>query len=123
VSNALIILGHGSRNPAATAQFNELVEQVRVRRDELVLTAFMELAEPSLAVAVGEAVTAGADAIVVQPCFLFDGMHIRRDIPAMLAGFAVEHPDVAFSFGRPIGADTRIADILLERAGEATCLD
>lgn len=123
MSNALIVLGHGSRNPAATAQFNELVEQVRVRRDELVLTAFMELAEPSLAVAVGKAVRAGADAIVVQPCFLFDGMHIRRDIPEMLAGFAAEHPDVAFSVGRPIGVDTRIADILLERAGEATCLD
>jgi sirohydrochlorin ferrochelatase len=123
VSSALIILGHGSRNPAATAQFMELVEQLRVRSDVPVLPAFMELAEPSLADAVAVAVVGGAAEVVVQPCFLFDGMHIRRDIPEMLSGFAAEHPAVEFRFGRPLGADARIADILVERAGEATCLD
>lgn len=119
MSSALIILGHGSRNPAATRQFNDLVDQVRAGRDGMVLPAFMELAEPSLDDAVGQAVAAGADAIVVQPCFLFDGMHVRRDVPEMLSGFAVGHPDVAFSFGRPIGPDSRVAEILIERAGEA----
>jgi sirohydrochlorin ferrochelatase len=122
VSTALIVLGHGSRNPAATAQFMELVERLRTGRDELVLPAFMELAEPGLAAAVADAVGGGADEIVVQPCFLFDGMHIRRDIPEMLAVFATEHPAVTFRFGRPIGADARVAEILLERAEEAACL-
>jgi len=122
MSIAMIILGHGSRNPAATEQFHELVEQLRVRRDEPVYPAFMELAEPGLDAAVAEAVAAGADEIVVQPCFLFDGNHIRRDIPEMLAGFAAGNPDVTFRFGRPLGPDVRVADILLERAEEATCL-
>jgi sirohydrochlorin cobaltochelatase len=122
MSTALIILGHGSRNPAATEQFMELVAQLRAQRDEPVLPAFMELAEPSLADAVADAVAGGAVEIVVQPCFLFDGMHIRRDVPEMLAGFAAERPGVMFRFGRPLGADARIAEILLERAGEATCL-
>jgi sirohydrochlorin ferrochelatase len=122
MSSALIVLGHGSRNPAATAQFMELVEQLRSRRDEPVLPAFMELAEPGLDAAVAEAVAGGATEIVVQPCFLFDGMHIRRDIPEMLSGFAARHPDVAFRYGRPFGADPRLAEILIERAGEAACL-
>ncbi len=122
MSSALIVLGHGSRNPAATAQFMELIAQLRARRDDPVLPAFIELAEPGLDAAVAEAVAGGADEIVVLPCFLFDGMHIRRDIPEMLAGFASGHPAVAFRFGRPLGADTRIVDILLERAGEAACL-
>lgn len=123
MNSALIVLGHGSRNPAATAQFMELVEQLRADRGGPVMPAFMELAEPGLAAAVAEAVGGGADEVVVQPCFLFDGMHIRRDIPEMLAGFAAEHPTVTFRFGRPLGADARIAEILLERAGEAACLD
>ncbi|MCU0258445.1 MAG: CbiX/SirB N-terminal domain-containing protein [Solirubrobacteraceae bacterium] len=122
MSSVLIVLGHGSRNPAATAQFMELVGQLRARRDEPVLPAFMELAEPGLDAAVAEAVAGGATEIVVQPCFLFDGMHIRRDIPGMLSGFAAQHPDVAFRFGRPFGADPRLAEILIERAGEAECL-
>ena len=119
---ALIVLGHGSRNPAATEQFHELVAQLLLRREGLVLAAFMELAEPSLAAAVDEAVAGGAEEIVVQPCFLFDGMHIRRDIPHMLTGFASSHPGIAFRLGRPLGADTRIADILMERAEAAACL-
>lgn len=123
MSSALIVLGHGSRNPSATAQFMELVAQLRARRGDLVLPAFMELAEPSLADAVAEAVAGGAGEIVVQPCFLFDGMHISRDIPEMLAEFAGEHPAVTFRFGKPFGADARLADLLLERAGEAACLD
>jgi sirohydrochlorin ferrochelatase len=123
VSTALIVLGHGSRNAAATAQFHQLIAQLRGRRDDPVLPAFMELAEPSLADAVGEAIAGGADEIVVQPCFLFDGMHIRRDIPAMLSGFASDHPTVMFRFGRPLGPDARVTEILLERAEEASCLD
>ena len=122
MSVALIILGHGSSNPAATEQFHELVAQLRERRDERVYPAFMELAEPGLAGAVADAVAAGADEIVVQPCFLFDGNHIRRDIPEMLAELAAGRPAVTFRFGRPLGPDARVADILLERAGEATCL-
>ncbi len=120
--SALIVLGHGSRNAAATEQFHVVVDQLRSRRDEPVYAAFMELAEPSLGDAVAEAVAAGSAEIVVQPCFLFDGNHIRRDIPALLGELAAAYPDVAFRFGRPIGPDTRVADILLERAGEASCL-
>ena len=120
--SALIVLGHGSRNPAATQQFHELVAQLRRRRDEPVVAAFMELAEPSLSAAIEEAVIGGAEEIVVQPCFLFDGMHIRRDVPEMLAGLASSHPGISFRFGRPLGADARIADILMERAEEAACL-
>ncbi|HQF51437.1 MAG TPA: CbiX/SirB N-terminal domain-containing protein [Thermoleophilia bacterium] len=122
MSSVLIVLGHGSRNPAATAQFMELVEHLRSARHEPVLPAFMELAEPGLDAAVAEAVAAGATEIVVQPCFLFDGMHIRRDIPEMLSRFAAQHPAVAFRFGRPFGADPRLAGILMERAEEAACL-
>jgi sirohydrochlorin cobaltochelatase len=123
MTSALVVLGHGSRNAAATERFNEVVGRLRARRDEPVYPAFMELAEPSLAAAVADAVAAGAGEVVVQPCFLFDGNHIRRDIPELLAGLAGEYPEVTFRFGRPIGPDERLADILLERAGEATCLD
>ena len=122
MSRALVVLGHGSRNPAATEQFHELVEQLRGRRREPVYAAFMELAEPGLAEAVAEAVKAGANEIVVQPCFLFDGNHIRRDIPEMLAVLASRHPAVGFRIGRPLGADARVAEILMERAEEAKCL-
>jgi sirohydrochlorin ferrochelatase len=122
MSTALIVLGHGSRNPAARDQFLALVAQLRAARLEPVYAASMELAPPTLDEAVAEAVAAGATEIVVQPCFLFDGNHIRRDIPAMLAQSLEEHPTVTFRCGRPIGPDRRVVEILLERAEEAPCL-
>ena len=122
MSTALIVLAHGSRNPVASDQFMALVAQLQAQRGESVSAAFMELAAPSLAEAVAEAVVAGANEIVVQPCFLFDGNHIRRDVPEMLAGLQTQHPSVAFRCGRPIGPDRRIVEILLERAAEAPCL-
>ena len=123
MSAALILLGHGSRAAAAGEQFLQLVAQVRARREEPVYPAFMELANPRLADAVAEATKNGATEIVVQPCFLFDGNHMRRDVPEMLAGFAAGHPEVRFRFGRPLGPDPRVAEILLEHAEEAAWLD
>ncbi len=122
MSAALLILGHGSRNPAASQQFMEIVEQIRAQYDDPVYPAFMELAEPSLPDAVAEAVASGATEIIVQPCFLFDGIHIRVDIPEMLAELSLAHPTATFSFGRPLGADPRVVEILLERSEGATCL-
>jgi sirohydrochlorin cobaltochelatase len=123
MSAALVLLGHGSRNPVATEQFHELVAQLQARRNEPVYAAFMELAEPSLGAAVAAAVDRGATEITVQPCFLFDGNHIRRDVPAMLAGLVAGNAAVTFRFGRPLGADRRVVDILAEHAEEAACLD
>ena len=51
---------------------------------------------------------AGADEIVVQPCFLFDGNHIRRDVPALLAaGWALQDTGAAVGLvpGEFRGAD------------------
>lgn len=102
-------------------QFLELAEMVRAQTDDPVLPAFMELADPSLEHTVPEAITGGADEIVVVPCFLFVGRHIERDVPAKLRSFAEQHPGVRFFFGRPLGPDPRLVDILMERIQEAAC--
>jgi precorrin-8X/cobalt-precorrin-8 methylmutase len=118
VSIAVIVLGHGSRSPEATAQFLQVAESLAPRLPGTpVLPAFMELAEPSLAAAVAAAVAEGADEIVVLPCFLFMGMHIKNDIPRKVAAAAEAHPAVRFSVREPIGPDPGITEILLERVG------
>ncbi|MBM3147481.1 MAG: CbiX/SirB N-terminal domain-containing protein [Actinobacteria bacterium] len=118
---AIVVLGHGSRAETATRQFLQLVDLIRQRTADVVLPAFMELAEPTLEQTVPEAIAKGADEVVVVPCFLFVGRHIERDVPAKLRAFAEEHPAVRFSFGSPLGPDPRLVDILLERIGEAGC--
>ena len=80
--------------------------------------AYMELADPRLQQAIAQAVADGAVDILVVPCFLFQGIHIKEDIPEMLSALRQQHPEVMVRFGRPIGADPRVAEILAERVEE-----
>ena len=112
-------MGHGSRSPEAKAQFLQIIDALKRQYDTtLVLPSFMELAEPRLQAAMLQAVESGAQEVLVIPCFLFQGMHIKDDIPAMLDALASTHPGVTVRFGRPIGPDPRIADILVDRVKE-----
>ena len=60
----------------------------------------------------------GIKEIVVVPFFLFEGIHIREDIPEKIEGLEKKYPDVIFKFGKPIGADPMLAEILVKRAEE-----
>ncbi|MHB0934762.1 MAG: sirohydrochlorin chelatase [Armatimonadota bacterium] len=122
MKRALIVLGHGSRSAEATAQFLALVEMLAARYpDDRVLPACMQMADPTLASALGQAAGEGAEEILIIPCFLFQGIHVKADIPEMLAQLKVEYPQVAVRFGQPIGADPRLVDILCDRVEEMTC--
>ena len=112
---AVIVLGHGSRSEEATRQFHEIVDMLRVQTDAPVLPAFMELAEPSFADAVAEAVRLGVRHVLVLPLFLFVGMHMKHDIPEMIVEAGEANPQLSFELRAPLGADPRIADILLAR--------
>ena len=116
MKRALIILGHGSRSAESTAQFLEVVALFAARYPgDVVLPAFMQLATPSLEEALNSAAARGVEDIIVLPCFLFQGMHVKADIPEMLAQLKSAHPQINVRFGQPIGADPRIADILSDR--------
>lgn len=115
---AVIVLGHGSRSTEATDQFLSLVETLVPHLPGIdVRAAFMELAAPSLEDAVAGAVEAGAGEIVVLPCFLFIGNHIKNDIPRKIERQAERFPDVRFEQREPIGPDPRIREVLLDRLG------
>lgn len=124
MKRAIIVIGHGSRSAEATGQFLQVVEMVKTAyAQDLVLAAFMELASPRLADAVREAIDAGARDIIVAPCFLFQGIHIKEDIPEMLAEYRQQYPELTVRFARPLGPDPRIAAIVAERVEEIICQD
>jgi len=57
----------------------------------------------------------GVTEIKVVPYFLFTGIHIKEDIPNMVAECAVNFPSVKITMGKPLGGDERLADILVDR--------
>ena len=77
----ILVVGHGSREPASNLEFEQLVANVRARRAEFdVRHAYVELAAPSLADGL-EAIARSNDRVVIIPCFLFAASHIKNDIP------------------------------------------
>ena len=71
----------------------------------------MELAEPSLEAEVQQAAAEGITDIRVVPLFLAAGRHLRKDVPAMLAGYR-EQLGVAITLLPPIGEDPRLGQAL-----------
>ena len=77
--------------------------------------AYMEFGERNIPAGLDSLVAGGADEIAVVPYFLFNGMHIREDIPAVLEQYKAANPDIKIKMGSPLGADPRLAEILADR--------
>ena len=120
VHPALLIAGHGSRDAAAAAEFEALVDLVRRKVPELAVGGgFIELAGPSLSSAAAMLVTRGASDVVVVPLMLLAAGHTKNHIPASIAAARLAHPGVRFRYGRDLGIDRRLLGIVEERIDAA----
>jgi len=108
--HVLILLGHGSKASEALEEMRELAAKLQLKTPStLVLPAFLTLAQPDLAAAVGEAVQAGAGEIRVLPLFFFSGRHVQEDVPRLIAEAQAAHPGVQLTLLEAAG---RHADFL-----------
>lgn len=110
---ALIAVGHGSRDPRATATLRLLVERVRELRPGLdVRLAHIELNPPLLADALAERPEGGA---VLVPLLFARGHHVKHDLPAAAAAA----PAVRTWIAGPLGPHPLLVEALADRLAEA----
>lgn len=115
----ILIVGHGSRQKSTEQTLEAVVEAVRLNLPEMpVEIAYMEFGEQNIPSGLSALLRQGADEIAVVPYFLFDGIHIREDIPQALEEFQAAHPHLRITMGRPLGSDERLAAILSDRVRE-----
>lgn len=116
----LLLIGHGSRDPAAAREFADLVELVQGRLDgPRVAGGFLELAEPLVDDALGELVAGGAGDVVAVPYVLFGAGHLKDDGPAVLGRARRRHPGVRFRLARDLGIHPAVLDVAEERSRQA----
>jgi sirohydrochlorin ferrochelatase/(2Fe-2S) ferredoxin len=116
MSTGLLIVGHGSRDSRANLEFEALVEAYRAARPALtVIHGYVELARPSLAMALGE-LADRVETVVVLPLFLFAAGHVKNDIPLALAQIKQNHPRTQFVVTRALGVHPDLVDLAYERA-------
>jgi sirohydrochlorin cobaltochelatase len=119
MGKAIVLFGHGSRDPLWRLPMETVATRLRtLRPDTPVRCAYLELDAPDLATAAGELVAAGADHVTVVPMFLGTGRHARDDLPRLVDGLRQRHPAVAFVLQKPVGEDGRVLDLIAQIALE-----
>ena len=113
---ALLIVGHGSRDPRGAEEFHELVRLVRERSPGLpVEGGFIELSKPPISECVNRLVEGKAKRISAVPLMLLAAGHAKDDIPATLVREGMSHPDVDFGYGRALGIRPELLELMDER--------
>ncbi len=116
---AVILFGHGSRDPLWRLPMETVAARLRAQHPEVaVRCAYLELDAPDLASAAAQAVAAGAERITVVPMFLGTGRHAREDLPLLVRELEAAHPGVAFLLQKPVGEDGRVLDLIAKIALE-----
>lgn len=121
----MLLVGHGSKLPHNKELIEATADMIRDKSSEFVVkTGFMSMNSPSIEEQLEEFRKEDIDLLVVVPLFLARGMHINRDIPAILGleegqkqgEFALNGKHIPLLYASPIGSDPLLADLMLKNA-------
>lgn len=106
---AIILFGHGSRDPDWAAPMEALRAQLRAQLPGTdIELAFLELMKPGLAEAVGKLVDRNAVDMTVVPVFLAQGSHVKHDLPALVETLRHAYPERSISVTPSLGEQPEV---------------
>lgn len=112
---AIILFGHGARDPRWREPFDRLVELWFSRYPAVpVKLAFLEIMQPSLDEAIASLAGLGVTQIAVVPVFFGQGSHLRNDLPKLLADCQKNFPNIALSATPAVGEDDAVLQAIID---------
>ncbi|MGN8157517.1 sirohydrochlorin chelatase [Salinisphaera sp. RV14] len=117
MTNALLVVAHGSRRAESNDEVRSLTDRVRTTagdRFAAIECAFLELAPPSIPDGLEKLIQDGATHVTVLPYFLAAGRHVAEDIPADVAQTRAAHPDVTIEIAPYLGTSDAMPGLLLD---------
>ena len=117
-----IVFAHGSSIETA----NEAV-RIAARRAaklggwEKFAAAFLGGGKPELLGAVEQLADEGARRIVVIPYFLTLGLHLERDLPALVEQARIARPEIEIEVAPPLDGHPALIEALVDRSKELLC--
>ena len=113
MKSKILLVDHGSRNPRAHKEFSDLIEKLKPEFSGVpVSLCHMEIADPLLEEQLINDWEAGFQEFWVFPLFFFNGKHLVKDIPAILARFELLHPEAKLHLQDAIGRLDSFAEFL-----------
>ncbi|QDU27626.1 Sirohydrochlorin cobaltochelatase [Anatilimnocola aggregata] len=112
MTDAILLVGHGTRNPQGTAQFLRLSELLRASVAPLPLeVGFIELQEPTIETALVNLSQRGLRQILLSPALLFAAGHAKQDIPAAVERAKSVQPDLQVTMAEPLGCHKALIEL------------
>ena len=120
--SGLVVLAHGSSLPQWHASVQRLVAALAPGAGGWARAAYLAPAAPALAAVAEEAAAAGLRRLVVVPYFLADGLHVTRDIPALVDAARQRHPALDIRLTASLEGHPALRTAVYARAAEAAAL-
>ena len=112
-------MAHGSRKATSNDEVMALVVKVKSlvgAQYDVVKTAFLEFAEPSIEESITAAVKEGVTHMVILPYFLTSGNHVTRDIPTVVEQMEIMYPEVKIELKEHLGSSEGMVSLLSSMA-------
>jgi sirohydrochlorin cobaltochelatase len=121
---AVLLCGHGSRDPEAVGEFEETAVALRSRLAHLdpasnFATGYLEFARPTIGEGLAALKSGGARRILAIPGMLFAASHVKNDLPWEMNSFMGANPDIEVRLGRDLGIDPKLLDAAAARIAAA----
>jgi sirohydrochlorin cobaltochelatase len=116
---AVLLCGHGSRDPEAIAEFEIAAAALRSRLQHDFTTGYLEFARPTIQEGLGRLMARGARQILAVPGMLFAASHVKNDLPWEMNSFMAANPGIAVRLGRDLAIDAKLLTAAAERIADA----
>lgn len=114
--DAVLLVGHGTRNERGQQQFLGLAEQLRRAVSPLpVEIAYIELQSPPIPAALASLYERGFRNIALSPALLFAAGHAKRDIPAAVEDARQQCPGLDVRRAEPLGCHAAVLKLAAYR--------
>ncbi|MFC1574736.1 sirohydrochlorin chelatase [Gemmatimonadota bacterium] len=111
----VILIAHGSRDPAWRRSLEALTEAVnKACESDEVRLAFMQFTGPSLPEIVEEGHGKGIRSFRLLPLFMASAGHVDKDIRPLLEELKPKHPQAEFELMTPVGENPSFPDLLID---------
>ena len=113
---AVLLCGHGSRDPDAIAEFERIAAALRLRLPQFDLAVgYLEFARPTIRDSLAGLAARGARHILAIPAMLSAASHVKTDLPREIAGFNAGAREVEVRLGRDLGIEPRLVEAARDR--------
>ena len=117
---AVLLCGHGSRDPEAIEEFEIAAAALRGRlAPQDFATGYLEFAQPTIQQGLADLMARGARRILAVPGMLFAASHVKNDLPWEMNSFMAANPGIDVRLGRDLAIDPKLLAAAAERIGAA----